>query len=168
MAGRTQYSPAKLSALAAALKLNGGNVERTAKDTGIPASTVREYKKRWQDGIPDEIAQAADDVADDIIEEMSRVRMKALRELEDKLPKARPGELNAIIGTLDDKITRARGLPTQRTETVGLQISPTEIRELMTTWARATLNAAHEREVDIIEVEAIVEQPVGILPPAKE
>jgi hypothetical protein len=69
--------------------------------------------------------------------------------------------LATTFGILDDKLTRARGLPTSRQEQVGLSItmSPEALGTALTAWAeRAALESA-QRRADIIEVEAeVVEQ----------
>lgn len=163
MAGRTKYSDSDKARVANALALNEGNVKRTARETGVPENTVRDWKNAWaKDGVPATIEQMQSAELDQYVERTSRVRDLALARLEEVIPDTKSArELATTFGILDDKLTRARGLPTSRQETVGLSISmsPDALGIALSAWAeKAAVESAQRRE-DIIEVEAeVVEQ----------
>ena len=103
---------------------------------------------------------------DNFAEDASRVRDKALARLEEIIDTSdKPRDLATVIGILDDKITRAKGLPTSRTETlsVGIEGTPEQVQALFTSWAQKSVSDANTRASDLIEVEAEVvdEQPTG-------
>jgi hypothetical protein len=75
--------------------------------------------------------------------------------------------LATVVGILDDKLARARGLPTSRTENVsiGIQGSPEQVQQLFSQWAAGTVEAGTQRHAEIestaIELD---EQPEGDSP----
>ncbi len=165
MAGRAKYTDADKARVYVALQANEGNVKRTAREIGLPENTVRRWRDDWaRNGAPptEEVAQALGD----FIGEAVLVRDFAITTLKKKIPDAKPSELITIIGVLDDKITRARGLATNRTEHVHTLPAAEEIRELMAGFVRGALQAAELRQGEIVDAE-IVEQPALGLPPAK-
>ena len=150
------------------LLANLGTVRRTARDTGLPEATLREWKNTWeQDGPPDVSLVEAE--VKGFVERAERVRDKALDRLErliedDKVP---PAQLVATVGMLQDKVSVARGLATSRTETVHALPDADAIREALGAVFRGAVEAARQRDADIIEAEVIEEQaPPGELPPA--
>lgn len=169
MARRSQYTDADRARVHVALQINDGNIKRSARDTGIPVATVRDWKRKWEsEGVPEGVAEAQTEAVDTFTENASRVRDKALARLEQVIDNTdRPKDLATVIGILDDKITRARGLPTSRQETlsIGIQGTPQEVQALFTNWANKTIAASSDREAEIIDAE-IVEQPSGDSRPA--
>lgn len=160
---KTTYSDQDLARLYVSLSANEGNVKRTARDTGIPESTVRSWKKKWDDG--EAPPQADVELAvTTFTEDAERVRDKALKAIEEKIPTAKVGELTTLVGVLDDKITRARGLATGRVEHVHALPDADEIRRTLGAVLQGTLQAAAAREEDIIDAEVIEEQAVKALP----
>lgn len=166
MSRRSQYTDSDRARVHLALQVNDGNMKRTSRDTGIPVATVRDWKRKWEsEGVPDEVANAQIDVVDDFVTDASRIRDKALNRLEQVIDDEKNVKnLATVIGILDDKITRARGLPTSRQETLSIGISgtPQEVQALFTNWAQKTVSASSTRDAEIIESEAVeVEQPTG-------
>lgn len=160
---RTTYSDEDLARLYVSLTANEGNVKRTARDTGIPESTVRSWKQKWEtDGPPSygEVEVAVSDFTTDA----ERVRNKALASIEEKIPGAKVGELTTLVGVLDDKIMRARGLATGRVEHTLALPAADEIREALSAVFQGAIQAAANREADIIDAEVIEEQAVKALP----
>lgn len=160
MAGKSRYSDADKGRVYVALQINEGNIERTHRETGVPAQTIRDWRKQWErDGVPPEIVQAADDATDNFVEDAVRVRNKALRELERQVDgqEMKGRDLIVAVGVLDDKLTRAKGLPTSRSEQTVVAIDAAQVRAQLTGFVRGALEMAREREADIIEVEAIEE-----------
>lgn len=159
MAGRATYTDEHKAAVYVALAANEGNVKRTARDTGVPISTIRRWRDEWErlDNLPEpkELGEAIENFAD----KAESIRMKALLELERQLHTAKPGDLIKIVGILDDKITRARGLADRTVEHRHVLPTADELRELVTAFAESSRQTALTRADDIIDAE-IVEQAV--------
>lgn len=167
MASRgTKFSEADKARVFVALTANDGLVKRTARDTGVPESTIRRWKQDWHtNGPPDtsELAEAVDSFCDDMVV----VRSEALTELRKKLPNATPSALIAVVGVLDDKIARVKGIGTSsRIEHKLVLPSATEARELMQGFLEAGVEAARRRDEEIVDAE-FVEQPPKGLPAAR-
>lgn len=138
---------------------NNENVKRTSRDTGVPEGTLRGWMRSWAAGeIPD--TQEVAIVAGEFVEDASRVRDKALIELERKIPDATPSALVATVGMLTDKINLTKGLATSRTETVHALPPAQDIAEVLGAALQRALQAAQERDMEIIDAE------ITALPPA--
>lgn len=104
---KTRYSPEKRAEVFAHLTESDGNIKRTARNTGVPVSTVRDWKTEWENGgVDTETVEALPALAVDFVEDATRIRDKLLIHLE-RL--ADQGKLNARetttgIGVLTDKI----------------------------------------------------------------
>ena len=150
---RSKYTDEERARVLLELTTNNGNVKKTARDTNVPENTVRRWRDEWErEGVPEPVLTVAVKEADDFIEKAETVRDQALEMMRSKLPEARPGELNAIVGTLDDKITRARGLPTQRVKHEHDLPSPAETREIMRGLIQEAISDANQRHLEIAEV----------------
>lgn len=163
------YSDDDKALVLATLAANGGNVKRTARDTTIPEQTVRDWKKQADRGAtPASVTSALPAALDQFVSDAERVRNLALALLESKilLGDIRAGELNAVIGTLTDKINLARGQATSRQEQVRTT-SPEEFGPALKEWLERTALAAQEREADIVDAE-YEEQALGALPAASD
>jgi transposase-like protein len=121
---RRVYSDEEMARAYFVLETNQGNVRRTARDTGLPISTLRGWVKEWEASGPPDVSLVEAE-ATNFVERAERVRDKALGVLESKLDTATPSALVATVGMLQDKISLARGLATNRTETVH-SLPPTE------------------------------------------
>lgn len=80
-----------------------------------------------------------------------RVRGKALAALEVQIDtgQAKARELITIVGVLDDKVTRARGLATSRTEHTIALPSADDLRAVLGPAVQQALDAAARRENEI-------------------
>lgn len=169
MAGRSKFDDHDRARVANALALNDGNIKRTARDTGIAESTVRDWKREWEkNGVPQEIVLAQTDENEKFVKDAVRVRDKYLSKLEELVDSAdKVRDVATVIGILDDKVTRAKGLPTSRTETSGpsINVGLDEMKAALIGWAAGVQSASAERRQDIIEVEAVEEQADPALPP---
>lgn len=163
MAGKTTYSDDDLARLYVALTANEGNVKRTARDTGVPESTVRMYKRKWESEGPPPI-EGVEEAVEAFAVRAERVRDKALDAIEDKIPNGKIGELTTLVGVLDDKITRAKGLSTGRVEHVHSLPDAEVIREALGAVFQGALQAAAQREEEIIDAEIVEEQSPKELP----
>lgn len=161
MPRRPTYSDEDKARVYVALVSNDWNVKRTARDVGLNPATVRRWRDEWQENPPD--TEVTEPIVAGFLEDAKRVRGAALAELEKKIPNAKPSELITVVGVLDDKITRASGLATSRTETVHSLPSPEAMRELMQGFIEGVVGAARHRQDEVIDVE-LVEQPQRALP----
>lgn len=155
MANRTTYTDDELARLYVALTANEGNVKRTARDTGVPESTVRKYKKQWETEGPPQATEAVEKAVTDFTVDAERVRNKALLSIEEKIPGAKVGELTTLVGVLDDKIMRARGLAVGRVEHVHKLPPAEEIKAVLGAVFQGSLEAAAQREGEIVDVQVI-------------
>lgn len=167
MAGRATYDEAFKAQAFVALAANEGNLKRTARDLSVPVSTLRRWRDEWQrqESLPS--VEAIDLAVGDFADKAESIRWKALVELERQLSTAKPGDLIKIVGILDDKITRARGLADRTVEHRHVLPSAEELHELVSGFAEATRQAALERADDIIDAEVVEQAPRRALPPGR-
>lgn len=154
---RRTYTEQDQARVAVVLQGNGGNVKRTAKDTGVPIATVRDWKRKWEsEGFPKNMEELTSFVRDDFIGEATEVRWLMLEHLREK---AERRELNGRdllmgIGILTDKINVLSGMATSRTEHVELSLpDPQELAKALATFIGQTVESAVVREEEIEEAE---------------
>lgn len=172
---RRVYTPEDKAAAFVALRIHDGNIGRASRETGIPEQTLRNWRQEWEtSGLPQEIEEVAEKVADDIVSAYEHVRSLAVEQLSAALRRGdvKPRELATIIGILDDKIVRAKGLATSRQEVVHTLPDAKVVREIMTSLVRGALEAAAERdqellEADIIDGEIIEQAPKALGSPGQ-
>lgn len=155
MAGRAQYPEAKRAEVFVLLEANDGNVKRTARDTGIPPSTVRKWRDDWAKGVGVPSVDMVKASSGEFVDEATRVRNLALVELERKLPDASAAHLANIIGTLDDRISRAKGVADKVTEHKITLPSREEIVLALQGLQQQAIEVATMREQEIVEAEVI-------------
>lgn len=160
MAGRTKYSDADKARVANALAINDGNIKRTARETGVPENTVRDWSRAWEKGgVPATIEQARTVELDRFVEDASRIRDVALRRLEEVIPHSdKVRELATVVGILDDKLARARGIDRRSDPQIGVQIhvTPEQLGSALSSWAEKAALESAQRRADIIEVDSTV------------
>ncbi len=166
MSGRPVYTDKDKARAFALLETNGGNVKRTARDLGMPISTLRRWRDEWD---KDRMVPAAEDIvlaANDFLEDAERVRDLSLTVIEDKLQKGEGtlAQVATVLGVLTDKIDRARGLADRVTEHKITLPSRDEIVAALSGMSTAAIAAAQQRQEEIVDAE-VVEQTA--LPPAK-
>lgn len=153
------------------LTANDGNIKRTARETGIPESTLRAWRTDWQnDGPPNLEDPVVAEAVTGFIDEAKEVRGLALDVIRKKLvllqdnPKdVNVAQVTTLIGILTDKIDRAAGLdPGSRVDHYHHLPAPEELRALMATYVEGTAELAAQRDAEIVDAE-IVEQ--AALPP---
>lgn len=158
---RATYTDADKAKVYVVLITNEGNVKRTARETGVPEATVRRWKQEWeQDGPPN--TEEVELAAGDWLEVAADTRWLAIQDLRRQIQegRAKPGELNAIIGTLTDKIDRAAGIALGRVEHKVTLPSPEELRAALTEGLlKPALALAQQRQEEIIDAEFVEEQP---------
>lgn len=161
------YTEADRAKVYIVLASNDQNVKRTARETGIPENTVRRWKQLFiQNGPPVIEEDLVRDVGD-FLETAEKTRWKAIQVLDQKIPDAKPSELITIVGVLSDKIDRVKGLAIGRVEHVHALPSPDEIRESLGAALQGVLDAAQQRQHEIIDAEIVEQSQSGELPPAR-
>jgi transposase-like protein len=166
VAGRSTYSDEDKAAVLAVLAANGGNIKRTARETSIPVSTL----SYWAKGNASPSTEAVQAAVDKFVDQAERVRNMALDELERAIGtgEVKDKDLITILGVLDDKITRARGLPTQRTEHQHSLPSRDELEIVLGGAIRGMVAAAEQRDDEIIEDAEYTVVPPRALPKPRE
>jgi len=158
VAGRTAYTEQDKARVYVVLTANKGNIKRTVRDTGIPESTVRNWKREFEKNPPSQEAIDNEVTSGDYVSDLERVRNKALATLETKIPTMNGSQLGVVFGILEDKLTRARGLATDRTEHVHKLPSVEELALAGQMLARGAIEAARQRQAEIVEAE-VRQQP---------
>jgi len=158
VAGRTTYSEQAKARIYVVLTANGGNIKRTARETGVPESTVRNFKREFETNPPDTEAVEVEVSSGDYVSELEAARNDALTTLRNKIPTMNGSQLGVVFGILEDKLTRARGLATERTEHVHKLPSADELALAGQMLAQGAIEAAKQRQQELIEAD-VHEQP---------
>lgn len=171
---RNIYTDEDKARVIAELHVNEGNIKRTARNTGIPISTVRDWKTEMErGGVSPEVQAAVPAVVGDFVEDATRVRNKLLVRLEELVDEGKISERGIVpaLGMLTDKIRAYKGLDTKKVEHTIALPSPEKARELFAGVFEEVANAAQSRSraVDEIEGESTWEPALEALPrPSQE
>jgi len=155
MTGRPQYAESIRAQVYVLLAANDGNVKRTAKEMNVPPSTVRKWRDDWDKGINIPSVDEIQASSGEFVDEATRVRNLALVELERKIPSASAATLANVIGTLDDRISRAKGVADKITEHKISLPSGDDIAKALAGLQQQAIDAAIEREQEIVEAEVV-------------
>lgn len=159
MAGRASYSEQDKARVYLALTANSGNVKRTARETGVPESTVRNFKHEFEDNPPDTAVVQAELESGDYVTQLETLRNELAVALRKKIPDMTGNQLAVSYGIIDDKLTRARGLATERTEHVHTLPSAEELALAGQMLATGAIEAAKQRQEELAQAEVRREQP---------
>lgn len=163
MAGKPQHSEQEKARAYALLVTNEGNVKRTARELGMPPSTLRRWRDEWEQTSPPDVSEVVAAVGE-FLEEAEEVRNLALSSLRKKISRGEGtvAQVATVLGILDDKIARAKGLATHVTEQRVTLPSADEVRQLMTTFVTGAQEAARRREAEIVDAEVV--EPKALTP----
>ena len=153
---RRAFSDEEKAKVLASLAANGGIVKRTAAECGVSPATVRKWRGQQSKG--QGVSPAlVEEAVDEFVRAAERVRNLALEKLEEKIEAGdvKASELVTVVGVLDDKITRSKGLPTSRVETASTLPDPNQLRELMSGFVEGAIRAAEQRHAEIIEADVV-------------
>jgi transposase-like protein len=153
---KRSYSAEDKAKVMAALAANEGNVKGTARETGVPEQSIRDWKKQAERrGLPAEVAEALPAVVDDVLERMETIRSKALDELEMQIEagQVKGQALITSIGVLTDKIRLLQGQATDRKEIVTEGPTPEEMGIALQDYLKKTLAAGFQRDSEIVDAE---------------
>lgn len=166
---RATYTPEDKARVYVVLVTNEWNVKRTARDTGLPETTVSRWKKEWKDNPP----QVDDEITEAVVEyvsEMEKTRDLALKRMHERLnssDKKDQGtlpQIATVFGVLQDKIDRANGIGATSTVTHRHELpSPDEIRATLGALVES-VQAGHivrEEEIEDAEIIEIPALPSG-------
>jgi len=162
VAGRPQYTDQAKAAAFAALEVNDGNVKRTARDLGLPVSTLRRWRDDWEKSKNLPAAEDLIQATGDFLEDAERVRNLALTKMEAKLHNGEGtvAQIATVMGILDDKIARAKGLADRVTEHKITLPSRDEIVAALSGLQQGAIEAAAARDEVIVEAE--LAEPMGL------
>lgn len=158
MAGRTTYSESDKARIYVVLTVNKGNVKKTAREMGLPESTVRNFKREFEENPPAQELVETEVSSGDYVGELEAARNEALTTLRNKIPTMNGSQLGVVFGILEDKLTRARGLATERTEHTVKLPSADELALAGQMLAQGAIEAARQRQHEIAEAN-VREQP---------
>jgi transposase-like protein len=159
MAGRASYSEQDKARVFLALAANDGNVKRTARETGVPETTVRNFKREFEDNPPSQELVRQEFETGDYVAELETLRKELSVALRRKIPDMTGHQLAVSYGIIDDKLTRARGLATSRTEHVHTLPSAEELALAGQMLATGAIEAARQRQAELAESNVRREQP---------
>lgn len=159
MANRASYSEQDKARVFLALTVNDGNVKRTSRETGVPESTVRNFKKEFEENPPSTELVKAEAETGDYVTELETLRKELAVALRKKIPDMTGNQLAVSYGIIDDKLTRARGLATERTEHVHTLPSAEELALAGQMLASGAIEAARQRQEELAQAEVRREQP---------
>jgi len=155
VAGRQQYTEQAKAAAFAQLEMNDGNRKRTARDLGLPLSTLRRWADDWekQKNLP--AAEALIQATGDFLQDAERVRNLALQKMEAKLANGEGtvAQIATVMGILDDKIARAKGIADRVTEHKITLPSRDDIVAALQGLQQGAIEAAAARDEVIVEAE---------------
>lgn len=159
MAGRASYDEQAKARVYLALAANSGNVKRTARETGVPETTVRNFKKEFEKNPPSTEVVKTEFETGDYVGELETLRKELAVALRKKIPDMTGNQLAVSYGIIDDKLTRARGLATERTEHVHSLPSAEELALAGQMLATGAIEAARRRQEELAVAEVRREQP---------
>ena len=155
---RRYYDAEDQARIAVALKTNDGNMNKTARELGIPFSTVATWKKKWEMyGYPEEMDSLLPATREDFITVATDVRWEMIEALREKVRRREMHGRDLVqgISVLTDKINILSGLATSRHEKIELTLpDPKVLAEALTAFVNKTVDDAMTRNEEIIEVEA--------------
>jgi transposase-like protein len=153
---RREYTERDKATVFAFLEGNGGNIKRTARESNIPVSTVRDWKREWEaKGITEAMREVLPAVIEDIADAFESVRNEALLLLQARVKSGdiTSSQLVATIGMLTDKLQMIRGNPTKVTEHRVSLPEPNELAALMAGIFQKAVSDVTKRDEEIIEAE---------------
>jgi transposase-like protein len=163
VAERRKYNDGDRAQVFTALTINQGNIKRSARETGVPVSTVRLWKKEWEEqGPSEEVALLAAEAATRFVATAENARDLALAKWQALVEedKVAARDLMTGVGVLTDKIHAAKGLSKGGSSQPA--ISPEHMRELARGLVEGAVEAAKARDREIIDAEEVIyEIPSG-------
>lgn len=144
------------------LAANDGNIKRTARDTTVAPATLRRWRDQQAMALVSSSAPAASPAAvsaavTGFVDNAERVRDLALARMEVLIVEGAvtAPQLNAIVGTLTDKVNGAKGIPGQHVQHTLALPKPEDLRDLLTGFGEALFQSAQRRHDEIVDAEVV-------------
>lgn len=168
MAGRPRYDVDTKARIYVALRANEGNLKKTSREEGIPVNTLRNWRNDWEmnKNIPD--ANVIDIAYGDFLKNVEDARNRAVGLISQGLEGLDPTKLSmgdlknlaVVVGVLDDKWNRAKGLDRDRNLHVHHHLpAADELRDLMGGYVTEQIEQAQHEVVDADYVEVVPQLP---------
>lgn len=109
MAQRRQYSDAEKAGVLAALDANGGNVSKTARDTGVPRKTLAEWAAAR---LHPDVAELRQSKKTDLATQLEDIARRLAGAIPEKMATANLQQTATSMGIAIDKMQLLRGQPT--------------------------------------------------------
>lgn len=161
MGQRRVYNERDQARVAVLLQGNEGNIKRTVRESGVPISTVRDWKQKWErEGYPEKLLAVLPEVREDVT---GRLREAVKLGVELVISELEAGKVRAkdaawITGVYMDKIRLIEGQPTSRTETVhALPVASDDLRAQLRGFLVEIVEAADSRQADLIDAGLVEE-----------
>lgn len=155
---RRLYDDEDRARTAVLLEANNNNAKKTAREMGIPLSTVRTWRRQWNaTGYPAGMEDLATPIRSEFADAMKDVRWQMLDALQEQVHRRqlKGRDLIVGIGILSDKIQILTGLATSRAEKKVTQTStpnPDEMAKVLASYIGNTVESAETRVGEIEEV----------------
>jgi transposase-like protein len=167
---RASYTDEDKARVFTVLTVNEGNIKRTAREVGVPYTTVSDWKKEWEKsgGPPPSVEAKVAVVATQMVDRFTHVRDMALDKVAELIPQATERNIPALttlVGVLTDKIDRANGLDKRKIEVEHTIQTPEEVSNILKGLVIGAVAAANERH-EIIDAEVVEQAPLALNPPA--
>lgn len=141
--GNAKYSDVDKATALAVLDANGGNVKKTATDTGIPRTTI----ERWTKGqaVNPDVTDLRHEKKGELADRLREIAHKLIDSVDTKIPDANLQQVFTALGITIEKMQLLSGEPTDRNEVVG-DLSEDE----RTARIVAILDRARERRTQLV------------------
>lgn len=153
MSQRRIYTEQDQAFIAVTLQVNEGNIRKTARETGVPISTVRDFRDKWEsEGYPETTQELVPIARETFLEKAKEVRFLMIERLREKVERgdATTRDLIEGIKALTDKINVMEGLATNRTEVVQNTLPDAkELAKELASFVNETVDAAVDRSLAI-------------------
>jgi transposase-like protein len=165
----SRYNDLDKARVYALLEANSGNIKRTARESGIPVATIRDWKrKQEQAGLPAGVVEALPEARSALVQQLEKTRDSALDALDRRieqlrrdpaaLAKVNPKDLATTAAILTDKARLIEGKPTSHEQSGG-NLPVEQVRDLFAGVVKGMLMAAQERDAAVSSVVA-GEEPI--------
>lgn len=168
MARGVKYTPEEKARVYIAYRTNENNIKKTSREEGVPINTLRNWRNNWDMGLklpPVDYVQAAHT---DFLENVEVARNKAIELISTGLEGLDPSKLSmsdlknlaVVVGVLDDKWNRAKGLDRDRNLHVHHHLPEAEeLRDLMGGYVTQQIEQAEQATVDAEFTEVVPQLP---------
>lgn len=165
MAGKSRYTEADEARVYLALAV-AGSVKGAARETGVPETTVRRMKEKFDKHGPPK-QEVVETAVGDFVSTIETVEWKALKALEKKIDEGGGNvrELATVFGILNDKRTRASGLADQTVEHRHTLPSADEVKALLQGLSLGAVEASRQRQSELSETGLREQAPLALPAP---